>query len=404
MFHIFDFFLTDELGHFYEYDISLIKELQSRNIKTKLYVPLLSSILVLQNIKTTPLFRSLSKHYGITKFLPSFLGNVLSSLYENIIIFINLKSLDNNAFSKEESIFFPTINHRQILSVIWWFLRIPKDQSPRLILLFHFEENPSQRNCIFCPRIIYRIGFFILEKYHNLNIIIATDSDELAHDYQLMTKRKVKTFPIPHIKESQTHPKRIRSEPVISYLGEARVEKGFHLLPEAIEQVLSSKERLRSFPLFFVQGVSHKQNDEGLVQKAQEKLKSLAKIHNNIKITERSLTGEEYHGFLSNADILLLPYSQKAYRSRTSGIFAEGMGQGKLMIIPEMTWMYKQILNFKGIAMSFEDGNPASLADAIVRSINYFDEMDCDILTSSSKKWNAFHNPQKLVDMLMDCD
>lgn len=404
MFHIFDFFLTNELGHYYEYDMSIIKELQSRNIKTKLYVPLLSSILVLQNTRTTPLFRSLSKYYGITKFLPSFLGNVFSSLYESIMIFIDLNSIENSIFSKEESIFFPTVNHRQLLSVIWWFQSIPKDRRPRLILLFHFEENPSQRKCIFCPSIIYRIGFFIIEKYKNLNIMIATDSDDLTLDYQLMTKKKVKTFPIPHIKKSQTHPNQIMSEPVISYLGEARVEKGFHLLPEAIEQVLTNKKMLSSLPLFYIQEASHKQNDEELIQKAQQKLRSLSKIHKNINIIEKTLTGEEYHGFLLNSDILLLPYSQKAYRSRTSGIFAEGMGQGKLMIIPEMTWMYKQILNFRGIAISFEDGNPASLANAIVRSINCFDKRACDILTSSSEKWNSFHNPKKLVDMLINWD
>ncbi|MHB1730688.1 MAG: glycosyltransferase family protein [Leptospirillum sp.] len=400
MFHIFDFFLTSELGHSYEYDLSVIKELHSRNIKTNLYVPVQSSGRILRELNAKPLFRSVSKYYGITKYLPSIIGKIYASIHESIMIFFDLKSIGNDCFSKEDTLFFPTINHRQILSIIWWFKNIPQNRSPRLILLFHFEENPSQRKCIFCPRMIYRIVFFIIEKYKDLNIMIATDSEELSRDYQLMIERKVHTFPIPHIKKSQPRLKRTLPCPIISYLGEARVEKGFHLLPVAIEQVISSMDFSAS--RFEIQVASSKQHDGVLVQETKKKLRKLSKCYNGIiHLEEKNLTGEEYHGFLLRSDILLLPYSQKAYRSRTSGIFAEGMGLGKLMVIPEKTWMDRQILAFNGIAMCFEDDNPASLADAIVRAINYFEKRDPGTLISSSERWNFFHNPEKFVDLLM---
>ena len=403
MFHIFDFFLTNELGHFYEYDLSIIKELQTRNLEVKVYAPVESSILVIQNIKTTLVFRSLSKYYGISKLLPSIFGKIYSSIYESFMIFSDLKSIKNDVFLKDDRLFFPTINHRQLLSVIWWFKGIPKDRRPHLILLFHFEENPSQRRCLFCPRMIYQIGFFIIEKYKDFNIMIATDSEELSHDYQLMTKKKVETFPIPHIKKSSSHRVRTLSAPVISYLGEARGEKGFHLLPAAIESVLSRKEF--SDTRFLIQVSSNKQNDSSEIQETKKKLRELAKSYiGSIQLEEKNLTGKEYHYSLLESDVLLLPYSQKAYRSRTSGIFAEGMGLGKLMVIPENTWMYKQVLKFRGIAIPFEDATPASLANAIVRSINFFKGNNQECLLSASERWNSYHNSEKIVDILMSVD
>lgn len=400
VFHIFDFFLINELGHSYEYDLSVIKELESRKIETNIYVPVHSSIKTLGRLDAVPLFRPFSKYYGITKYFPPVFGKIYSSIHESIMLFVDLMSLDNAIFSKTDSIFIPTLDHRQLLSVIWWFKRIPKHCRPRLILLFHFEENIIGRKCVFCPQTIYRIAFFIIEKNQDLNIMIATDSNELSQKYQLMTKKKVTTFPIPHIKKNQPRLRRTMLEPVISYLGEARLEKGFHLLPGAISYVFSNLES-PSYR-FVIQMATNKQHDDSLIQETKKQLRELTKYYKSlIQLAERDLREEEYHDFLLGSDILLLPYLQKPYRLRTSGIFAEGMGLAKLMVIPEKTWMYRQVQDFGGVAMSFEKESSESLGEAIIKSINYFEKNNSDILISSSERWNSFHNPGKLVDLLM---
>ncbi len=399
MFHIFDFYIRSELGHFYEYDLAIVQELHSRNIRANLYVPTLASSQILNDLNAIPLFRSLSKYYGIAKTLPSILAKVYSSLYETIMVFNDLKSINHNTFSKEDFILIPTLNHRQFLSVVWWFKTIPKDLRPHLILLFHVEENLSLRKCLLCPAIFYRIIFLLIDKSNDLGIIIATYSEELSYCYQSLTRKTIKTLPIPYVKKNRVCSEKKKSGTLVSYLGEARVEKGFHLLPLAIECVLSMQNFKNVH--FLIQVISHEHNDELLIKKTKTKLRLLSKNHDNIQLIERSLTGEEYQDFLSNSDILLLPYSQKAYQSRTSGIFAEGMGLGKLMVVPEKTWMHKQILQYGGIAMEFESENSSSLADAIRNSITYFEKRDHDILSAASERWNSFHNSKNFIDLLI---
>ena len=71
------------------------------------------------------------------------------------------------------------------------------------------------------------------------------------------------------------------------------------------------------------------------------------------------------------------------------------------MVVPEKTWMHKQILQYGGIAMEFESENSSSLADAIRNSITYFEKRDHDILSAASERWNSFHNSKNFIDLLI---
>lgn len=125
--------------------------------------------------------------------------------------------------------------------------------------------------------------------------------------------------------QAETASKRI----CLSYLGEARVEKGFHVIPFAIEY-LQSLPDLADKIRFFIQTGAGPLNQHGWVLSAQAEIERRAAEDPRIK-TARFLSEAEYAEAVDQTDIILLPYGPSDYTRRGSGVATETVAAGKIM-------------------------------------------------------------------------
>src|SRR5262249_30390871 len=135
-----------------------------------------------------------------------------------------------------------------------------------------------------------------------------------------------------------------RASPLtVAYLGHASHHKGFHLLPDVIAQFTAGDA-----PHFVVQFYGN----EGLFRQQAERLAKLPRV----TFLSGPLGRGDYARLMNEADIILLPYSSAFYGWASSGILAEALSLGKVVVVPDQTWLSRQMKDFKsgGVAFSVQ--------------------------------------------------
>jgi len=186
---------------------------------------------------------------------------------------------------------------------------------------------------------LMRKVFQIFHKKSILQTHFYTDSIQLTQQYEKLGVR-FDTLPIPHT-ISKSELKKSSSSINVTYLGDARTEKGYHHLPHIVQDlwhdyVLSEKI---SFTI---------QSYFNLAEGEPKTIVSFHELQNfpsdKVKLILNPLDQEEYQNLLIDSDVVLLPYDQVNYYARTSGILAESLGCGIPVIVPAGTWLSRQFI------------------------------------------------------------
>ena len=163
-------------------------------------------------------------------------------------------------------------------------------------------------------------------KYNNFHLL--TDSFKIKN-FLYKKKINVKLINIPIFFENKKNifKKNKNKKIQVTYLGDAREEKGFFKIPSMIKNIDNN--------FFF----NIQSNSNGYdLDKYYHTIDELKKIK-NLKLFNKQLNEKDYSKLLLKTDIILIPYLIENYRYRTSGIFFEGILANKIPLIPENTWM-----------------------------------------------------------------
>ncbi|WP_156400306.1 glycosyltransferase [Caulobacter sp. Root655] len=117
----------------------------------------------------------------------------------------------------------------------------------------------------------------------------------------------------------------------LGYLGEARVEKGFQVLPFIVEYLLAQDD-LRDKVRFFIQTGANPVNEQPLVISARQQLERRA-LNDDRLVLKGFLSEDEYASAIADIDILMLPYGPGDYTRRGSGVATEAVSAGKPLVV-----------------------------------------------------------------------
>jgi len=181
------------------------------------------------------------------------------------------------------------------------------------------------------------INYLQLMGLINRNVFLYAENELLADLLTLVWKVEVSPLDIPMKKcdlKSSGH--RIDDAVFrVVYLGAAREEKGFHLLPNIMETVL--KEIRNEFPIQFV--IQCSSQITGYTKKIAAAIDKLQKLSgNNVRLIMRQQSNREYYDTLDSADVVLCCYQLENYRVRGSGIATEAVAYGKTVIATPGTY------------------------------------------------------------------
>jgi len=392
--------LVNYTGHSFEYTKSLTEQFQ----KLGCTVSVLANISVSEDIKkelnVVPCFR-----YGLDHNFSSILKlfqkistvqdewNYLChcrSMYKDLVNIQQQLSLNTKTL-----ILFHTIRHNHILPIVKWLESLNPNQRPLIALVMHFTAFPNYGEPSPTAKFYSRALKKIEQSSVSSNFHIFTDSDILANEYSSYTQLAVNVVPIPHtvqlsvdnISENQ------KLFPIrLTYLGDARKNKGFHFLPYVLNRL---KNIINEKNIEVVLQANIRIESEWEIKMSVDRLRNL-----NVKLIQSELDSHNYYSLLSQAGIVLLPYTLDYYHSQTSGIFSESLAYGKIVIVPRGTWMAMQLKHY-GAGVTFLPSDHKSLYEAITYAIDNYEILRQKAL-DSSKDWSSYHSSENFCKIILN--
>ena len=222
------------------------------------------------------------------------------------------------------------------------------------------------------------------------------DTEQLCIDYKALTPCPVEfhllpiPFPNPDCDPITFEDWSAGPALKLVYLGGARVEKGFHLLPRAVPILQEAYPEELSWRL---QAPISSALEEPEVVAARRQIESLQ--GGGIELIERHLTSAEFQSLLMSADLVLLPYLAEFYRARSSGILVQVLAAGKPAVIPALSWLSSQTNGLGAI----EFGTAADFPHAVLQAIKELPRLRREA-TERAANYAAFHNADGLLTML----
>jgi hypothetical protein len=240
---------------------------------------------------------------------------------------------------ENDIVFLPTMAWGDVRGLEVFLKRYGRDKkSPRFALVFRrdiFRQYPDTWREQDYQVHEYRALLAALARVNHGRAVIFTDTDELTSQYNRLFD-DVRTLPVPA--ETLPPPTRDRTSEkplTLGYLGDARDEKGFALLPDMLNSVGELDDRV-SVKLLSQAYVPKRSADVRML-KAIELLR--LRTPHKVELAEGALSTEDYRDLIERMDVILVPYDRGNYAARSSGVFMEAVCARRPAIVTAGTWM-----------------------------------------------------------------
>ena len=149
-------------------------------------------------------------------------------------------------------------------------------------------------------------------------------------------------------------------EPMVCHVGYTKRERGAALLPDIVRQTLRDRPLTR----FTIQSwqIGPDQVDA--------QLSATGDTRGRVRLIRGSVSPLAFADTIRESDIVLLAYDPSRYRDRGSGVFSEAAACGKVMVLPEGTWMCREARARSLGFVSFDQFDAGSVAGALAEAID----------------------------------
>lgn len=351
---IFDPCLTIVASHNYSEACALVREAQGLGLPLRILSHVQASAAVRQ-LPAEPLFRQ-SGYSHILEAKPS--ADFLAAAFCNQATLKDLQPFTEQV-ATDDFVLFPTVTGNIVLAICQWLAGFAPGRMPLVGMCLMFSPDC---NTVGAPSAVmpdfYRRAFALLTPGIRDRIVFTCETPKLTEVYEPLVGKRPLTLPIPTWSDAARAP--ARGGPLtISFLGDARSEKGFALLPEIVALVRQSHPEVR----FVVQAVG---NDPVLVGDVVARLATHGEV---VRVLPGALSSEDLFAAIQASDFLLLPYDGSKYRDRGSSFFTEGKALGVPLVLPSGTCIGDEAQR-KGVGELFDEFTAASAAAAVVRAID----------------------------------
>ncbi len=268
----------------------------------------------------------------------------------------DLERLPRDVWKPDNLIVVPAVSQNQILGLVQHLLALPASAQPTVVcqLMFAPTWTPWNRNGSHGEN-YYRQAFGLAAPLIGKSLFFTTENDALAQLYLELFKLKTGFLPI--VTQMPHAASRPEGAIRLGFFGYSKSEKGFHLLPEAIELC-----RGRNLPAQFVVQIQHTNWERETV----EAEKALRRIP-DLEIIDGALGTDEYSRQINEVDATLLPYDPVRFGLRGSGIYTESVAAGRPVVAAKGIYAALGIERGEAVGEIFAPYTGRALADAIER-------------------------------------
>ncbi|MDX2308694.1 MAG: hypothetical protein NW216_10685 [Hyphomicrobium sp.] len=189
------------------------------------------------------------------------------------------------------------------------------------------------------------------------------ENERLSAHIANVWKTRVDALPLPAVDAPVTTPDMVTKHwdraaesgtLKIVHLGPARLEKGFHLIPDIVAEALRVLEAdgipAKAEPLrFVIQATPQIVGYNPQVLKAIDRLRSFG---DTVRLITDTLDDKTYAELTATSDVVLMPYGQKEYAYRSSGVVSEALSMDKIIVATANTYPASMIAEDSGLTAS----------------------------------------------------
>lgn len=166
--------------------------------------------------------------------------------------------------------------------------------------------------------------------------------------------------------------------PMVSCIGFANEAKGYRLLPDAVREAINRDNDVR----FMVHGIFQGSDarDQASVFEA------LVDLGPRVTVSTEILSRSDYLAWLSQADLVLLPYDPEVYKTRGSGVFSEARRLGIPVIATKGCGFARPAFE-EGWGVEIPRHDATGVAAAVLQALQKIDD-----LTSRARAASTSHD------------
>ncbi|MBY0430242.1 MAG: glycosyltransferase [Rhodospirillales bacterium] len=319
------------------------------------------------------------------------------------IIYRDLRALPERFDTEPVGIIVHSMHHNIFAGICRWIAELPRQGGPTVFLLFGLPsgikvegEGIALNYPVATP---YRRGFNILRQAEYPRVVLGAPTDIYNQEFNILANG-LPVISHPFHFAGDLHdlavPPRRDGRIRLLYAGDARPDKGFHLLPDILEALLSRHADVEAD--IQISGFLDAISGSGLIA---SRLEMLARQTGRVRLRHGYIGMEEYMRMLAEGDVGLLPYSGQHYGSLPSGVQTELLFLGKPTVVPAHTAMEKMINQLGGCGVTFERQEAASCIAAVETLLAEF-PLYQTLARRARNIWRASNGNTHLMDFLLD--
>ncbi len=301
----------------------------------------------------------------------------------------------------DDHVFLPTAHGRELLAIQRLLPVFGEANAPTFHL--EFRHALDMTGCFSDPTFVHPYTTQHRVLFDNSRQVTAspkirlyTDTNELRQEYEHFSGLNFGVLPIPFranlIRQASRKP---NDGLCIAYFGDVRDEKGFYYLPAVVEDLWADYVEPGKVRFLVQASLNHPEWNPRSAE-ALQRLQAYAPRQVRLVGREEPLAPEEYFELVSQADLLLCPYSPFAYKRRSSGTLTEAIAAGIPTVVTAETWLARQ--QPPGTGQTFFD-EPSLLA-AVRRVCDDYARY-AQHAQRAKDEWLAVHSPVELVKQLV---
>jgi hypothetical protein len=308
-------------------------------------------------------------------------------------------------FSGQDIVFFNSAQVVEIAAILRYLVSLPARNRPTFFVEFflspgvkvQFEKKELlrivDRNLISDPRpAFYRmVGAYWSHLAEPLPIHCITFDHYASQVFAKLIGRTVSTFPLPRLSITNRRSRAGANPPTIGIMGQQRPDKGYHLVPQIIRHVLTSRPSTQ----FLVHNA-----DPWRLEQVQIELRRMADLDQRIEMDERVADEVIWKELLERVDLIVCPYDANRFRSSYSAVASEAASDAIPAVVPTDTSLSEMIAGLEGGYTTFDSWDARSIADATIEAIDGLDVL-AEKANSAAARWPIQQGPDQLVEVIL---
>ncbi|WP_395665902.1 glycosyltransferase [Methylocella sp.] len=250
----------------------------------------------------------------------------------------------------------PAVSQHQLPGLVEALLATPPERRPRVLcqLMFAPDWTPWGRKGRLAPK-IYARAFRRARALTGKCLFFSAENVEIARSYREAYGVEAAILPVPF---GDVAPARaVPARPVFGFFGYSKCDKGFHLLPEALDLC-----RAKKLEADFVVQVQHGGWEPATIA-AERRLRASGAA----RLLDGALSDADYAAETARVDAMLLPYDPALFGLRGSGVFTQSAAAGRPVVAAQGTFAAAAIARGEAEGEIFSPYDARSFAAAILR-------------------------------------